>query len=126
MRRAIVTVLCSIVLASCQQANIPFGVWPFYEGYKAKPHYRVLVVAPGPPKSAWAGGRAWNYRSVEAAIERAMGWCESSKKTYEPATKCRLWLVGDINVSNLRQEEIDAAIALYESNVHATLDDLKK
>ena len=126
MRQAIVTVLCSIVLASCQQTNIPVGMWSYYEGYKAEAHYRVLVAAPGPPGKAWAFGSAWGYRSVETAIERAKGRCERYKTTYNVPTKCRLWMVGEINVSNLRQEEIDAAIALYKSNVHATLDDLKK
>jgi hypothetical protein len=101
-------------LAGCARP-LPKNAWFAYDNYKTKPHFRIFAMSDGNPSDGWAYGTAWQYNNVEDAIKRAMRECRRGEGRYATRSECRLYAVGDTEVAQMTQEELDATIAAYKS-----------
>jgi hypothetical protein len=116
----LVSALILVGLLGCESTGNVSNpeLYPYYEVYLSKPHYRALATTARRSGSmGWAGGDASGRSSVEAAIEDALKSCEKSRQEYSAPFKCRLNYVGDIYVANMSEEQIDEAIKQYKSDI---------
>ena len=95
--------------------------------YKKFPHFRAIAAA-----GSWQGTRLpWSVRSaagqtsVKSAIYLAMSRCESDRKKYDIGQSCRLYFLGDIDVSGMSATEIERVKERYQQNRELTNHDLQ-
>ena len=110
-RRLIPMALAGIfLLAGCENGSpLPPYFGGSVENYKKTPHYRAFVMSGNAGSSS--GGATWSrsMRSVQEAIDDAMGRCQAMPIGYV----CKLLYIGDTYVGDMNEEQLAAAIDDY-------------
>ena len=112
--------IVSVALASCAAGGrLPPEASYYFERYKTKSHYRAMATTGMSVRGGWASGTSEGRGSVEGAIAEAMIFCEQGRKKHGLDSKCKLYAIGDIVVSGLSPEELEAATTTYKNDVTA-------
>ncbi len=125
IKRLIPSVLVLFGLLGCESTGLPPVMYPDYQEYLSKEHYRAFAATPRPSGGYASGwGWSWSHGTVESAIEGALENCQKGRKEYySESFECRLHSVGDIKVVGMSEEQLDKAIEYYGSNIFATNED---
>lgn len=115
MKRTLILVTSAVVLAGCAgSTGINSRGWHFLTRYQEIPDYRALAVTPSSRSDAYSMGIGQDRDSVQAAIDEAMQICEKGRMQVRASLKCRLQMVGDVDVSAMDDAAMTAVIAQYE------------
>lgn len=108
------------LLAACAAEHLPSRLPHIYQDYLTLPHYRAFAHTGDNPHAAYAGGQAWGYPSVEAAVAAALEFCRKSRRRYVKIGECHLHSIGNLRVYGMSEDEMAEAVTLYQSNSYAT------
>jgi hypothetical protein len=93
-----------------------------FEEYKATSHYRALAIG---YIDRWE--RVFfpttGHATVGQAIDAAYEGCDLELEKRGRDWECGLFAIGDIDISEMTQEQVQQVIELYESNTSATNED---
>lgn len=112
------------IAAETQVARVPSWMWHTYKAYLKKPHYRALACATAGRAGFCASGHS--MPTAGYAAERVLEYCDAQvSRQYREFGSCRLYFIGNIDVSGLKASELEAAIRVYQQNPNATTKDLE-
>ncbi len=117
IKRLVLSALILAALGGCETTGALDTRWYHkYQEYLAQPHYRALAVSAGTSLHlASAIGWTSSAPTVESAIEGALAGCSRGETQQSRIKECRLYAIGDIVVSGMSDDELEAAIKIYKS-----------
>ncbi len=114
----------AVALASCGTGDrLPPTAYGYFEDYKTEIHFRAMATTAPSSRGGWASGTARGHGNIEDAIEEAMKHCEQGRKKHWTASSCKLYAIGDIVVSGMSDDDLEAAMAFYQTNIDADNDE---
>ncbi len=114
MQKTVLLGLCLIILAACKTTNIAVYRGKDLSKYMQTPHFRAFAVAKG-RSGGYVSYRAVGRPSVEIAMEDAIKGCKRYFALYLTIhPDCRVIFIGDTDIENMPQAEVDAVILAYK------------
>ena len=119
IKRLVLSVLFLAALGGCETTGALDTRWYHrYQEYLAQPHYRAFAVTAGTSLHlASAIGWTSNAPTVESAIEGALAGCRKGETQQSRIKECRLYAIGDVVVSGMSDDELEAATKTYKNTV---------
>ncbi len=121
IKRLVLSALILAALGGCETTGALDTRWYHkYQEYLAQPHYRALAVSAGTSLHlASAIGWRSNAPTVESAIEGALAGCTKGETQQSRIKECRLYAIGDVVVSGMSDDELEAATKTYKNSITA-------
>ncbi|WP_419905049.1 hypothetical protein [Kiloniella sp.] len=102
-------------VAACQTTRpVPPGMYHSQQKYLTFGEKKAMVGAMD-TNGAYTFGWAWNQSSADEAINSAMSGCLENKDSYEVLGECKVHFIGNTNVRNFSEEELQLAITAYDN-----------